>query len=540
MAGGELEPPNLDDRTWSDLVQEARALIPQYAPDWTDHNPSDLGMTLVELFAWLVEQMIYRLNRVPEKSHITFLKLLGITRAPAEPAVTWLTYRLAPDAQPVTVRRGSRAATQQTEQVEGVVFETDEDLLVLPIELSTALLIEHDRVRDVSRDLICSPFNGASISVPAANLPPCILVLGFDKATTEPLNLLVLLGSPAEPDIQDRGGYKVEWCYSTSSTPPTQWTLVPGGAVDGTSGLQRSGTVVLKAPNDWEQQQPERWGLIDTSPLAPDIVTSGRYWLGLRITSKTLQAASITLKHLLFNSVSATSALSTGQQKQAREEPDAPELWEQVGTSDGQAFQVFDLAHRPLYRPTNGASPLDRLDLRVAEALVSGGFGGWESWMIVDDLPAGPVKCARLDPVTGTLLFGDCGSRDFSGGHGLIPRKDSKICVVGYRYVADGARANVPPGTVTILRKTVTQPTDRAARIVGVTNLRPAAGGADEEPQDKTLRRAATLLRTRSRAVTTEDYEYFAVERSQQKSPASVALRLAAIGPPASPGTLAR
>ena len=63
-----------------------RALIPRYAPQWTDHNPSDLGITLIELFAWLAEGVIYRLNRVPEKNYVAFLNLLGITRDPPTPA----------------------------------------------------------------------------------------------------------------------------------------------------------------------------------------------------------------------------------------------------------------------------------------------------------------------------------------------------------------------------------------------------------------------------------------------------------------------
>ena len=60
---GRIVPPDLDDRTWQDLVDEMRALIPKYAPQWTDHNPSDLGITLIELFAWLGEGIIFRLNQ---------------------------------------------------------------------------------------------------------------------------------------------------------------------------------------------------------------------------------------------------------------------------------------------------------------------------------------------------------------------------------------------------------------------------------------------------------------------------------------------
>jgi hypothetical protein len=72
-----LPLPNLDDRRWSDLVDEARALIPTFDPAWTDHNPSDPGITLIELFAWLAEMLIYRANRVPEAHVRTFLKLLN-------------------------------------------------------------------------------------------------------------------------------------------------------------------------------------------------------------------------------------------------------------------------------------------------------------------------------------------------------------------------------------------------------------------------------------------------------------------------------
>jgi len=82
---GRIIPPDLDDRTWQDLVDEMRALIPKYAPQWTDHNPSDIGITLIELFAYLVEGLIFRLNQVPDKHYVEFLNLLGLTRDPAVP-----------------------------------------------------------------------------------------------------------------------------------------------------------------------------------------------------------------------------------------------------------------------------------------------------------------------------------------------------------------------------------------------------------------------------------------------------------------------
>src|SRR5437764_6772988 len=71
-----LSLPNLDDRRYADLVEEARSLIPSYAPEWTNHNPSDPGITLVELFAYLTEMLVYRVNRVTDDNIRAFLKLI--------------------------------------------------------------------------------------------------------------------------------------------------------------------------------------------------------------------------------------------------------------------------------------------------------------------------------------------------------------------------------------------------------------------------------------------------------------------------------
>ncbi len=73
-----LPIPNLDDRTFEDLVSELRDLIPRHCEEWTNHNVSDPGITLIELFAWLAEQVIYRLNHVSRETYEKFLKLVGI------------------------------------------------------------------------------------------------------------------------------------------------------------------------------------------------------------------------------------------------------------------------------------------------------------------------------------------------------------------------------------------------------------------------------------------------------------------------------
>jgi hypothetical protein len=87
--------PNLDDRTFDQLSAEGVALIARHFPAWTDYNPSDPGITLTELFAFLAEAAIYQINRVPERSFERFAGLVGVTRAPGEPIAQTLARALA-------------------------------------------------------------------------------------------------------------------------------------------------------------------------------------------------------------------------------------------------------------------------------------------------------------------------------------------------------------------------------------------------------------------------------------------------------------
>src|SRR2546426_4492023 len=91
-----LALPNLDNRRWGEIVEEARSLVPVYAPEWTDHNPSDPGITFLELYAWLTEQALYRLNYIPEQRRWLFLSLAGIFRARPPPAPSLVQTQLHP------------------------------------------------------------------------------------------------------------------------------------------------------------------------------------------------------------------------------------------------------------------------------------------------------------------------------------------------------------------------------------------------------------------------------------------------------------
>src|SRR5438477_8116276 len=97
-----LETPRLDDRRFQDIVDEAKSRIPRYCPEWTDHNISDPGVTLIELFAWMTDLLLYRINRIPDRNYIAFLNLMGVRLAAPRPAVADITFRLSA-AQPETI-----------------------------------------------------------------------------------------------------------------------------------------------------------------------------------------------------------------------------------------------------------------------------------------------------------------------------------------------------------------------------------------------------------------------------------------------------
>src|SRR4029078_4698371 len=73
-----LPAPSLDARTFQELVDDARRLVHRRCPEWTDHNVSDPGITLIEAFAQMVDQLIYRLNRAPDRHHAQSLEIIRL------------------------------------------------------------------------------------------------------------------------------------------------------------------------------------------------------------------------------------------------------------------------------------------------------------------------------------------------------------------------------------------------------------------------------------------------------------------------------
>lgn len=150
-----LTIPAIDDRKYQDLLDEALARIPVHNPEWTNFNKSDPGVTLIELFAFLTENLLYRSNQIPERNRIKFLSLLGIPLRPASSARGLVTF--SNDHGPLetfTLNAGLEVRAGQ------VPFRTDQGLDVLPIEAQVyykrRLTDSSEKLKDYYKQLYAS------------------------------------------------------------------------------------------------------------------------------------------------------------------------------------------------------------------------------------------------------------------------------------------------------------------------------------------------------------------------------------------------
>ena len=72
-----IQLPNLDTKTYNDILDEMITSIPKYTDKWTNHNPSDPGITILEMLSWIEETTLYRINRIPDESYLNFLRLVA-------------------------------------------------------------------------------------------------------------------------------------------------------------------------------------------------------------------------------------------------------------------------------------------------------------------------------------------------------------------------------------------------------------------------------------------------------------------------------
>jgi predicted phage baseplate assembly protein len=463
-----LPAPNLDDRRFQDLVDDAKRMVQQRCPEWTDHNVSDPGVTLIELFAWMTDQMLYRLNRVPDRNYVKFLELLGVGLYPATPARAGLTFWLSgPIEQDVRVPMGTHASTLVSEYEQSVDFVTVDDLVMPPCKLTSVKVGRgEDEVYDESTLLKGGAPIAAFQEVPVAG---DLLLFGLSDG---------LPGCAVRFDLDCH----IEGVGVDPDDPPLTWEAWNGEAwtacdldLDETGGLNRRGAVVVHLPANHTASiiDQERAGWVRCRVLEPEEGQPG-YSASPQIVSAAARTVGGTVQAV--NAVDVVDEI--------------------VGMSEGVPGQRFSLERTPVL---GGEGPLE---LEVAAG------PGWERWQQVDNFADhGPDDHVFvLDSIAGEIVFGP-GVRMADGSveqHGAVPPKGAPIRVPRYR-TGGGRRGNVAARTVVQLMSSI-------PLVDRVVNRYPAAGGVDVEDMDNARERGPILLRTRNRAVTPEDYEHLARE----------------------------
>ncbi len=471
-----LPAPELDDRNFQDIVDEAKRLIPRYCPEWTNHNLSDPGVALIELFAWMSEMVLFRLNQVPDRLYTKFLDLIGITPFPPSVARADLTFWLsAAQDQPVTVPAGTSVSTAGDGGDEPVVFSTLEDLVIAPLTMVTAKTATADapeRYLDVWDDL---RFDGGEVmcfgSTPPAPGDACYI--GFDSSLAGAVLRLTI-----SAQIQGIGVDPRDPPLSWEAWTGEQWATLPVHA-DSTGGLNRNGDIELRLPRH-------------AAPLT--LGGTRAYWLRVRLLAPRQGQAGYQASPRL---ASLDAAVLGGTAVAEHAVVVGPE---RLGQSDGSPGQVFTLSHAPVLARREGEA------IRVVTAERA------ETWEEVTDFAAsGPDdRHYVIDDGSGAVRFGP--SVRYPDGsirqHGAIPPDGGDIVIDRYRQ-GGGAAGNVGAGTLSVLRTTV-------AYIDRVTNLVPAAGGVDAETPQNAKVRGPLSLRTGQRAVTPRDFERLTLEASPE------------------------
>lgn len=461
-----LPPLRLDDLTWADLVGRVRQRIPaESGGRWTLHAPVDPGITVLELYAWLLEQRLYLLDQVPDALVRGALDLLGVAGPrPAAPARTVLELRPSGFGAPRVVTAGTELTTPPGAGTR-LVLTTDDDVALVPV---TGWRVHGAGA--VRRD-------GAVALLPAAGGPgEAVIELDVpgdaDPGSGAPLVLLLRLATPArvapswaaEAAVDVPPPAEVRWCYADPAGDVHPFAEV----VDGTGGLRRSGLVRLPWPQEWRPGPgPE--------PVARRVV--------LRVARATFTTPPL-LTGLAVDAVPA-------RHRQVR----TPDVSEQDGIED-QVNRWLALPGATLALPGAAGRLLDApttVTLRLRERDVLEPDGVEHDWQATDRLDVhGPdARVFVVDRAHGLLRFGD-GYR----GRIPVPHGDCGRPRVAVTYELGGGDPGIGAGV----------PWDAPARItaVGVTGL---DDGREPETVAEARDRAAAELRRPTRAVTAADYD---------------------------------
>ena len=518
-----LPAPILDDRSYQQLRDELVRRIPVYAPEWTDHNASDPGITLIELFAFLGENLLYRFNQIPEATQLAFLRLLQLPLRPAQAsralvtlarkdklpgpalvplgtpltagalafqslsevavwplAVTALAKTMSPqpqtqDAQEFTaaaidarggIQDGEQAAYYVTQAVPGDPAAPD----AVPVDFATAgNPVDFGKSVDGTIWIAVRKTDATRLSL----LGGALLNIGFIPAPELPAIDQI---APCPGAGGGGNGAELVWEASTGVIDkqgrPTFVAIKPEG--DTTLGLAQQGTVRLRLPTDptslgvYALDDVDLQGTGDFPPQIADAALAAEVLFWLRAARRDPAQP---LARIAFIGINATVVLQSVKAQ--------PEF---LGTGNAQPGQTFTLVHKPVLPGT--------ARIQVEE------YGSWTDWQAADGFEASgeDARDYLLDLEAGTVRFGN-------GVRGRAPQIGERVRALEYQY-GGGAQGNVPAQQIT--------------RVTGfgqltANNPLPAIGGADGEGIGAALERIPGEFRRHDRAVTAGDFQELAL-----------------------------
>lgn len=513
-----LIPPALDDRSYDDLVQEMLANIPAHTPEWSNPQAGDPGRTLIELFAWLADTILYRANLIPERQRIAFLKLIGQTLQPAAAAQGLIALSQAPSA---TVPRGIVAGASVTG---ALTFETLGEVDILPV--TAQVYIKAPMPQD-STNATLSLLSGlkqlynlpalpsgyqttpvftsnladpSGIDLQAGTIDRCLWIALFAGTGIAPSDIATAIGgvngqrilsigfvpslaatSPLTPAGGTPTAPLATWQMSGPPDPkgqPVYNALTVIADEDSTNGLTEAGVVRLIVPQAVNIGAP-------TNSVTTDM-QAGVGPKPPRIDDPKLAARLVTWVRL-----NAQSALSVGWLGINAVGIDQRTTYNAVviGVSSGNPNQQFSL----------GQTQVDPATFQLQVYMPGFGYALWQQ---VDDLAVlqGPLWAYTLDPEAGIVTFGN-------QLQGMIPPVGQRILVLQMR-AGGGSSGNLPAGSLAGI--TARDATGAPVGQLTVVQPIPTTGGADSETLDQAQQRIPALLRHQGRAVTAGDYQTLA------------------------------
>lgn len=477
-----LKVPNLDDRHFRDIVEEAIHRIPVYCPNWTDHNESDPGITLIELFAWMTDMLLFRLNQVPDLHYIKFLEMLGVRLnepvASRVPVTFWLSQPLL---NPVIIPAGTMVSSTQTETEPSITFMTDTDFTIQPPILRSVMkrVSTADGKRALEEINLRRLESGIEGGIEMFSRVPQVgdaLYFGFENDLSHHLLGFEVNCDPASGANVDPSLPPYIWEASTGNET-TPWETCPVD-LDTSKALNSSGRIQVHVPKLGRREYAKQelfWVRVRVKEITPQERAQG-----MQPYTKTPRLLSC-VTGSWGGTIPATHAMQV--------------LREFIGRANGAPGQRYHLQSTPVLK----RQPGEHLTVQVEGRLP-------QEWQEVPDFASSGANDLHytLDSLSGEIRLAPA-VRQPDGTiklYGAIPPKDANLVFTSYRC-GGGQNGNVQAGIINTLKTAIPY-------VSKVSNREPAWGGLDAESLESAMQRAPALLRSRERAVSEEDYEYLA------------------------------